>query len=46
MRRCTSGSFMLADGEQLVKKYNCVEVKKPISSEGCLYVTNKRVLFI
>lgn len=45
MRRCTSGSFMLADGEQLVKKYNCVEVKKPISSEGCLYVTNKRVLF-
>ena len=40
-------SFVLADGEQIVKRYRCCESKrlfKP-SCQGYLYVTNKRVIF-
>jgi len=39
------GGMVLADGEQPVKQYHCSTLDVPVSTDGYITVTNKRLIF-
>lgn len=38
-------NVVLAEGETIIKQYQCANVRRPIKCSGVLIVTNRRVLF-